>query len=265
MGTILYYFTGTGNSLAVGRALSSFLGECTLVPVVREAERPGTIAPDAERVGLVCPVYYFGLPTAVAEFTRRLDLSHVRYVFSVLTMGSMGAPAAHRQLDRILLVGPGKRGLDAAFSVRMPGNNILFYDPPGNEAIGRILREADEAVARIAGMVSAEQKVPVPFSPLASLVHLVVYPGFSRRVHGGDRRFAADERCTACGTCAAVCPVGNIRIENDRPVWLHRCEMCMACIQFCPASAIQARGTEKRRRYHHPLVTERDLAEQRRG
>ncbi|MDD3092322.1 MAG: 4Fe-4S binding protein, partial [Methanoregulaceae archaeon] len=48
--------------------------------------------------------------------------------------------------------------------------------------------------------------------------------------------------------------VGNIRIEGDRPVWLHHCEQCMACIQLCPTDAIQAGKTEGRRRYRNPEI-----------
>ncbi|HRS92768.1 MAG TPA: EFR1 family ferrodoxin [Methanolinea sp.] len=262
METILYYFTGTGNSLAVARGLSSVIGDCTLVPIVSEMKKGGPIEPRSDRVGIVNPLYFFGLPSIVAEFAQRLDLSHAGYTFSVITMGGTGASAASSQLDHILKGGPGKRGLDAAFSIRMPGNYILMYDAPDMESLERTLMKSGSRIKEIGEMVKAGKKVFPPWSPVAALVHHLVYPRFIRHVHGADAKFFVDDRCNGCGTCARVCPVDNIRIENDRPAWLHHCEQCMACIQCCPPNAIQAEKTVGRRRYHHPGITIEDLAEQ---
>jgi NAD-dependent dihydropyrimidine dehydrogenase PreA subunit len=118
-----------------------------------------------------------------------------------------------------------------------------------------LLASADRRVEEIAGMV--EQGVMrKPRAPLlGSIVHRLLYPRFIAGVHEADRKFSVDDRCTSCGRCVEVCPVGNVRLEGDRPAWLHHCEQCMACIQLCPTEAIQAgKKTEKRGRYHHPGV-----------
>jgi MinD superfamily P-loop ATPase len=74
--------------------------------------------------------------------------------------------------------------------------------------------------------------------------------------------FAADEKCTGCGTCARVCAVGNIEIVHARPVWQNRCENCLACYNWCPTNAIHGALANKGYRYHHPDVTARDIAGQ---
>ncbi len=56
MKTGMYYFTGTGNSLAVAEGLSRVLGDCEMAPITRAPEDGGTIKPGADRVGIVCPV-----------------------------------------------------------------------------------------------------------------------------------------------------------------------------------------------------------------
>jgi len=85
MKTILYYFTGTGNSLAAAKKIAAALGDCELVPIASLKDRAGKIVPAADRVGIVCPVYDAGLPVIVKEFAERLDIGAVPYVFGIIT------------------------------------------------------------------------------------------------------------------------------------------------------------------------------------
>ncbi|MCU0631503.1 MAG: EFR1 family ferrodoxin [Methanolinea sp.] len=263
MKTLLYYFTGTGNSLAVAKGLCSRLGDCELEPIASAVRTPGPIVPAADRIGIVSPLYFYGLPSIVADFSRRLDLAKVRYAFAVITMGGAGGSAALRQIDGILNDGPGRRGIDAGFSVRMPGNYLMMYGALKEGRRERTLKGADRRVEEIARMVNGGVRKKPSWSPFASLIQGLMYPRFIAGVHDADRKFTVDDRCTACGTCAAVCPVENIHLVEGRPTWLHRCEQCMACIQLCPTRAIQAGPkTEGRERYRHPGIEIGMLKEQ---
>ena len=51
--------------------------------------------------------------------------------------------------------------------------------------------------------------------------------------------FAVSNACISCGKCERDCPLGNIRLEQGRPVWGGRCTHCMACICGCPVWAIE--------------------------
>lgn len=70
----------------------------------------------------------------------------------------------------------------------------------------------------------------------------------------------ADERCTACGLCAAQCPAGAIPVTDLRTVDRNTCVSCMRCVAVCPAGA---RGIGALR----DVVTERlrPLCSERRG
>ncbi|WP_332449934.1 EFR1 family ferrodoxin [Methanoculleus sp.] len=263
MKTIIYYFTGTGNSLAAAKKIAAALGETAIVPIASLAKTSGPITPDAGRVGIVCPVYFSGLPAMVTAFAERLDAAPAGYVFAVVTHGGGGGAAALRQLDGILRERDG-RGLDAGFSVSMPGNYILMYESPAGEKRDRLLAAADSEFEAIAARIGRGERRNLPHAPLTRLIKAVMYPRFLSRVHGDDRKFTVDERCTSCGTCAAVCPAENIEIVEGKPVWNHRCELCCGCIHLCPAGAIQAgKGTEGRQRYRNPSVGIAELERQR--
>jgi ferredoxin len=264
MKTIIYYFTGTGNSLAAAKKIAAALADCELVPIASLVDTPGKIVPAADRVGIVCPVYDAGIPVVVREFAKRLDIGAVPYVFGVVTMGGMGVSALH-QLNGILVQACRKK-LDAAFAVRMPGNFPPVGVPPAGEKKEEILKQADAQLAAIVVAIQKGQTVSPSFSPLSSLMRCLLYPPFARNVHGMDNSFSVEDTCTGCGTCVKVCPVGNITMENERPVWHHKCELCCACLHFCPVEAIQLntmQGTKGRGRYRHPDLKVADMEAQR--
>jgi ferredoxin len=264
MKTVIYYFTGTGNSLAVAKKIAAALKDCELVPIASLADTPGRIVPAADRVGIVCPVYDAGIPVIVKEFAERLDVGAISYVFGIVTLGGMGISALH-QFNKILMQSSRKK-LDAAFAVRMPGNFPPVGVPPAGEKKEEILHKADEHLAAIAITIKKGQSVSPTFSPLSSLMRLLLYPPFARHVHDMDKSFSVEETCTSCGTCAKVCPVENITMENAKPVWQHHCELCCACLHFCPVDAIQLntmQGTKGRGRYRHPDLKIEDMKAQR--
>ena len=46
------------------------------------------------------------------------------------------------------------------------------------------------------------------------------------------------EKCTACGTCAEVCPVEAIKVNDVAVVNDEECLECGACVSECPTEAI---------------------------
>ncbi|MCK9579502.1 MAG: EFR1 family ferrodoxin [Methanoregula sp.] len=259
MKTIIYYFTGTGNSLAAAKKIAAVLGDCELVPIASLEDTQGAIVPAADRVGIVCPVYFSGLPLMVASFAGRLDPAAAKYVFAVITHGGGGESAALRQLDGILRQRQG-RGLDAGFGIAMPGNYILMYESPEGKKQEEILAKADEVIDDITGFLTRCGKRELPSALIPRVLHAVLYPWFTSHIHTDDKKFTVSDKCTACGTCVAICPANNIEMIEGKPVWKHHCELCCGCIHLCPVQAIQAgAGTEKRMRYRHPEITVLEL------
>jgi ferredoxin len=258
METKLYYFTGTGNSLAAARRLASGLKASPPVPVVQLLDR-AEIDPAADVVGLVYPVHHWGPTDIVLRLARLLQTHDDTYIFAVATYGNHSG-RAFQDLDRAL--GHKGHGLDAGYHLRTVQNYVPVFPMPNKGTVSAVLSKADVMVDRIIKRVKARSKGEREhwwYRPDVRMYYL----SSKRNLHNKDRHFTVTSGCDSCGICARVCPVGNIEIRDERPVWLHRCEQCFACIHWCPQEAIEwGSSTRGMGRYHHPEVTVEDMEEQ---
>jgi flavodoxin len=67
----IYWFSGTGNSLAIARALAEKTS-AQLTPIATLIKAKTIISP-AETVGLVFPVYDFKAPAIIKEFITKFE------------------------------------------------------------------------------------------------------------------------------------------------------------------------------------------------
>lgn len=88
----------------------------------------------------------------------------------------------------------------------------------------KIIREFASACAEMAEKHTVRQicvKGNVPYRAIASI----------------PLKPSADKRCTNCGVCAQICPVGAILPEKPRRTDKEKCISCTACIAACPQKA----------------------------
>jgi len=255
--TIIYYFTGTGNSLKISRDISKGIPNSRLRHIAAAlAEGSGTTVV-SEKVGIVFPVYVEGLPLIVERFARSLNINGDTYVFAVANYGE-SAGGSLLQLEDICAE-KGSR-LSSAFGLKMPDNTqILFPPSPVEEQRRDFDREAAAAddIARTvsqgseAGLNLIQRIQRTPRSPWKR-------PAFDPGKMAEN--FSADEKCDGCAVCEEICPVRNIVMEGATPRWQNRCEQCLACMQWCPQQAIQfSKRTSEWGRYHHPDVSVTEL------
>ena len=84
---MIFYFTGTGNSLYVAKYLDTEL--VSIPQVMKEKE----LSFQAETIGIVCPVYGHEVPPMVEEFLEKAQF-HTDYFYMVLTYGNRHGGAA---------------------------------------------------------------------------------------------------------------------------------------------------------------------------
>lgn len=253
----IYYFSATGNSLAVARDLAREIPGAEVLPVTA-ALKPD-YRQDYDCLGIVFPVYMFGLPLIVTEFLRKIQPKRDAYVFAVANYG--GLPGRALNMARGMLR---KRGiiLSGGFGVTMPGNYTPLYGAISEKRQKAMFEQEAARVREIASLIREKSPAFSEEGPFLMnyLLYLLLYRAGSSRIPSSDTRFRVTEKCVKCGICQRVCPVRNIELREGKPAWLHHCQHCMACLQWCPTEAIQyTKATEGRKRYHHPLVSAEDI------
>ncbi|MBP2654833.1 MAG: hypothetical protein H6Q73_2402 [Firmicutes bacterium] len=252
---IIYYFSATGNSLYAAKTISQSLPNCPLISIA-SANKEETVTTDAESIGFVFPMHYFGMPPIVAEFISKLDMKSVGYVFAIVTCGNHYFSSAFNQLNK-LLVNKGKK-LTAGFHVEMISNYIPLSNLPPQHKQDIILTNADNRLKALAEIIRIKIRTIeteyfwLPCSAINSFWRKSLLPK-------NDRKFSSSAGCTSCGICEKICPVDNIRLVNGRPEWKSHCQECLACLHFCPEESIEFGRTAGRLRYHHPFISRADI------
>jgi formate hydrogenlyase subunit 6/NADH:ubiquinone oxidoreductase subunit I/flavodoxin len=287
--TQVYYFSGTGNSLAVAKEIAKRVSG-TLVAMASARNKKKTIT-DAVKIGLVFPAYMaqlYGIPLIVERFIRGLEDIGSMYIFTVCTCGGYedfnGLPTL-RNLSRLVRSLGGR--VSAHYSIRLPMNTLDYshIPVPIDQDQERMFKKCDDRVREICETVDRGGKsryktikalLNWAMTPLYLLLRTVYYKElrknakkprdcrlkFYELMQLTDKSIYVDENCTSCSTCAKVCPVGNILMVEGKPTWQHHCEICLACAEWCPNKAIHHNARPEGRTYRHPQVTLDDMLKQ---
>ncbi|TFG01422.1 MAG: 4Fe-4S ferredoxin [Promethearchaeota archaeon] len=254
----IYYFSGTGNSLYIAKKLAENLDDCELIPVAK-AWKEDDLTSKSEKIGLVFPLYYYGLPAIVYDFLDKFDLNSTEYIYAIVTSGAGGSGAALSQVKKLLK--KQSKTLNAGFSIKMPANYIPLYDVPSEEKRLNTFEKSEEKLDKCLEIIKAEEN-KIKREP-AKLIGKVANLYFRKKVNRKDKKLFADEKCNSCEICEKICPVNNINMVDGKPQWQHHCQLCLACLHFCPQEAIQyGKRTSKRRRYHHPQIKINEIINQ---
>ncbi len=250
---IIYYFTGTGNSRRVAdwaaAAWRERGAEVTVQSITGNLSFPQH--KKADYIGIVAPVYGFGLPQQMARFIQTLPDGTGKDAFVFIATGnaeSLPWGSGHLRIppsEGIALL-QARHYLQrrdytvrCAVPVEMPTNWTVAVTPPGQVRQSVLFEQAQAAVAHHVEALYTHQTViartPLLLAPLFALTYgLFVHIG--RRVAG--KCFTATRRCNRCGYCKAHCPVGAIGWVHHRPYWGWNCQQCFRCVNFCPRGAI---------------------------
>jgi ferredoxin len=244
----IFYFTSTGNSLAAAKKIG---GEnCGLLSIPQlMREKRFNFSDDI--IGLVCPVYYFGIPKIVKKFLEKARWQS-KYSFAALTCGG-NAWATLYNLQKLAK----KHGqhFDYMNSISTAGNYLPRFDMA--DTISALSAKTVGKQIRAVMMDINNQKINTPAASAGQRViwhiaQLVAKKTMSKNM--AKKYYFANESCTKCGICARVCPAGNISV-SDKVTFGEKCEVCLACLHLCPQNALHLRGEKSAARFRNPDIS----------
>jgi len=237
-GMIIFYFTGTGNSLFTARKIADGTG-AKLISIPQAIQKQQTYSDDC--IGFVYPQYANGIPKMVRSFILSNSFE-ADYVFAVDLYAGIHINA----LGEIAGIIPVNYGA----YLKTPFNFIHMFNSPKNPRA--VLAKTEKRIEEI--IVDIKNRKIKIIRPKKKV-------GNATKHFGEARTKLLPDLCTKCGICVNVCPASNIEIEEE----LHfgnNCEICYACVNLCPEHAIYSNNMSlKRRQYRNPFVSIDDIAE----
>ena len=224
---MIFYFTGTGNSLYVAKELDE---KIISIPQIIKEKR---LEFSADSIGIVCPVYGHEMPGMVKEFICRASFE-TDYLFAVLTYGAHHGGAA--EIADLFFRDAGKKA-DYITTIEMVDNFLPAFDMEEQMAMDKqVEKHLNEIKARLQAKSQGIQK--------ASLAEKAAHKMYLKMVKNAPETvwaaFRVTDKCVGCGICTRVCPAGCIHLENQYAVHEPEgCQVCYACVHACPKMAVQ--------------------------
>lgn len=249
---MIFYFSGTGNTLWAARQVAQATGEQLLfIPEELKGECRYQLT-ENERIGFCFPVHGWQPPHIVRQFIGRLhiDCKSKPYVYVVCTCGdSIGRTIEilQKELDNIGLQ------IDSTFSLIMPESYVclpfMYTDTPQreHEKIAQATEELEQYKTMICERRSGEVHTKRGLMPW-TFSHVIGAYFNSHMIT--DRKFTVNtDACIHCGRCQQVCPTGDLLFDGTLPHWQHNgtCTCCLACYHHCPRHAINYGPITRRR------------------
>ena len=280
MENVIYYFTGTGNSLRAAKVVGKRIGNVDLISMRTSPNENSAI--NAETIGFIFPVYHWTLPEMVEHFILMLDINPNAYIYAISTPSFINGNV-FQVIETILnMKGCKLSYCKILYSV---ANLVISYSPKPSPKIR--VPQTEKHLRKIASEVYHKKKTRIiKSSLLVSLLYPRIMPKYKELLKIADNGFIIKDSCLSCGVCAKVCSSRNIELINGRPHFLHKCSLCMACIAFCPSNAFLyrleqfdeinlsdkqkkilkdplVRGMklpENREKYHNPYISIKDMS-----
>lgn len=253
---MIFYFSATGNSKYLASRIAKETKDrlISITDCIKNNEYAFKLK-EGENLGIVSPIYYWGLPSIVDDFLEyfQLVVSHRPYTFFAATYGTVTGQAdtfVKRHLKRLGLE------LSASYCVRMPDTWTPIFDLNDPVKVSKVNQKAEIQIDKIIKQIKNTEsgnflsfRMPMPAVKLCRYIYEKVRE---------TKHLSVEDSCIGCGLCAQNCSVDAIEIQSGRPVWVKdKCSICLACLHRCPQFSIQyGKFTKKHGQYLHPCMKE---------
>jgi uncharacterized Fe-S center protein len=241
----IFYFTATGNGLAIAKRIG---GQLYSIPQVLNE---GKLEFEDDQIGIIFPCYSLSTPKIVMEFIEKVTFKS-SYIFGVMSYGNMAGGGIDHFKKHCE-----KNGIELTYT-----NQILMVDNylPMFDIIEQKKdipnRKINENIEKIASDISSKRNFILRSSFLKKTMSnfgSLMINRESQKFYA-KKKFTVEDHCTKCGVCVKVCPVNNIKIKN-KVSFDEKCIGCLACTHNCPENVIRLKGEKSKERFRNENVS----------
>ncbi len=234
---IIYLFTGTGNTLKVGKLYKEYLSEYeTFIYVISVNNGQVPNPNDYDLVGFGYPIHAFNAPEPFVKFIKKIpDVQNKKtFIFKSSGEGLHLNDGSSGKSIRILK----KKGYNIVQErhIVMP-YNIIYRHTDGMAKQMWIYANAMVKLNCIDIVSDKEDNLKVRITR-KWFVPILRIEWFWARFHGPFFK-VKKKKCINCDKCINSCPMGNItKNSKGKYKFHHKCSLCMKCSFHCPKGAI---------------------------
>ena len=230
------YFSPTGNAKKVVTTMAKRAAECLGVPMgtvdfTLPENREGVVSFDKEDLAFFStPVYAGRIPNKMLPYVQTAFEGNGALAVAVSVFGN-------RNFDNGLIEA---HGFHTVAGAGIPTEHVfsskLATGRPDADDLVKIAEFGEKVAEKVSGLTEIPEKIAVRGDDPVGAYYTPLGTDGKPAVFLKAKPKTDPEKCTKCGICATVCPMGSI--PKDAPdTCTGICIKCQACILGCPRGA----------------------------
>ncbi|WP_459481647.1 EFR1 family ferrodoxin [Clostridium saccharoperbutylacetonicum] len=241
---LVSYYSGTGGVKKAANVLSESLIERNCEVIMHSMDiskfnnykdQYQNIVKEVDLIIVLYAVYAFGAPRPVDRWVENLPKTNNLPVV-VISVSGGGEIWPNTSCRVATIRGIEKKGYEVLYEkmMVMPANMLCkVNDDMAMHLINSIPMNINKILDEVFSGKRHRSRFKISTRVLMPITNIE-----KNAVRNFSKDLVANDACTGCVWCALNCPMGNIELKDDKPIFKDDCIMCLRCYYGCPNKAI---------------------------